>query len=275
MALNGKRLRAVPTQGGKPGGDTGIGETPAPAVAGASPASDDGVGGALIELRAAGVSWGAVRALAPLDFDVHRGEVIALVGSNGSGKTTLLRVLHGVIAHEGTRRVGVPGLRQAMVFQRPFLLRLSVWNNLRVALWLADRHVPAHERHARAGEALGRVGLQALATRPARLLSGGEQQRLALARAWSTRPELLLLDEPTASLDPDAKAAVEVLLRGFAADGTTLVFSTHDLGQARRIATRIVHLDAGRIDLDATTTDFFETAAARRRDGLLSDGALP
>jgi len=271
MALNGPRLRAVPAAGGA------AQEAGAKALGGAATeaaATSDGSSAVLVELRGAGVSWGAVRALAPLDFDVRRGEVIALVGPNGSGKTTLLRLLHGVIAHAGTRRVATPAPRQAMLFQRPFLLRLSAWNNLRIALWLADRGVPPHERHARAGEALARVGLQALAARPARLLSGGEQQRLALARAWATRPELLLLDEPTASLDPDAKAAVETLLCGFAADGTTLVFSTHDLGQARRLATRIVHLDAGSIDLDAPTADFFETAA-RRRGGHFPDGALP
>ena len=257
--MNGKRLRAV--QGGE-----------APAAPGAADAMNEAVATAtdaapLVQLRGAGVSYGAVRVLAPLDFDVGRGEVIALVGANGSGKTTLLRVLHGVLEHEGTRLLGVPALRQAMVFQRPFLLYLSVWNNLRIALWLADRKAPAAQRHARAGEAL--------AARPARALSGGEQQRLALARAWATRPELLLLDEPTASLDPDAKAAVEKLLAGFAADGTTIVFSTHDLGQARRLATRIVHLEGGRIDLDAPAAEFFATAAARRRDGLFPDGALP
>jgi tungstate transport system ATP-binding protein len=268
MALNGPRLRAV-----RPG-EGAAHEASARASTAAATVAANGASPALVELREASVSWGAVRALAPLDFDVHRGEVIALVGANGSGKTTLLRLLHGVVPHAGTRRVAVPALRQAMVFQRPFLLRLSAWNNLRIALWLSDRAVPTHERHARAGEALARVGLQALAARPARLLSGGEQQRLALARAWATRPGLLLLDEPTASLDPDAKTAVEVLLRGFAADGATLVFSTHDLGQARRLASRIVHLDAGRIDLDAPTADFFEAAAARRRDGLLSDGAF-
>ena len=267
MALNGKRLRAVP------GGEASTAPNAADDRNDAAAAAADGV--PLVQLRDAGVSYGAVRALAPLDFDVRRGEVIALVGANGSGKTTLLRVLHGVVAHEGTRRIGVAALRQAMVFQRPFLLRLSVWNNLRVALWLAERTTPAEERHARAGEALARVGLDALAARPARALSGGEQQRLALARAWATRPELLLLDEPTASLDPDAKTAVEQLLAGFAADGTTIVFSTHDLGQSRRLATRIVHLDAGRIDLDAPATEFFDSACARRRDGLFPDGALP
>jgi len=267
MALNGKRLRAVPGGGvpAAPHSAVSNNRSGASAAAGRAP---------LVQLRGTGVSYGAVRALAPIDFDVVRGEVIVLVGANGSGKTTLLRVLNGVIAHEGTRRLGASALRQAMVFQRPFLLRLSVWNNLRIALWLAERSTPAAQRHARAGEALARVGLAALAARPARALSGGEQQRLALARAWATRPELLLLDEPTASLDPEAKAAVEKLLAGFAADGTTIVFSTHDLGQARRLATRIVHLDAGRIDLDAPATEFFETAA-RRRDGFFPDDALP
>jgi tungstate transport system ATP-binding protein len=265
MALNGKRLCAVP------GGEA---STAANAVDDRSDAAAATAAGApLVQLRNAGVSYGAVRALAPLDFDVRRGEVIALVGANGSGKTTLLRVLHGVVAHEGTRRIGVAALRQAMVFQRPFLLRLSVWNNLRVALWLAERTTPPEERHARAGEALARVGLDALAARPARALSGGEQQRLALARAWATRPGLLLLDEPTASLDPDAKTAVEQLLAGFAADGTTIVFSTHDLGQSRRLATRIVHLDAGRVDLDAPAAEFFDSTSPRRRDGLFPDGA--
>ena len=264
MAVNGKRLRAVP------GGDAAAGDATSEAASAAV-----GAGAPLVQLRGAGVSYGTVRALAPIDFDVGRGEVIALVGANGSGKTTLLRVLHGVLGHEGTRRTGVAALRQAMVFQRPFLLRLSVWSNLRIALWFAERATPAEERHARAGQALARVGLDALAARPARALSGGEQQRLALARAWATRPELLLLDEPTASLDPDAKTAVEKLLAGFAADGTTIVFSTHDLGQARRLATRIVHLDAGRIDLDAPAREFFDSAAARRRDGLFADGALP
>ncbi|HUP07499.1 MAG TPA: ATP-binding cassette domain-containing protein, partial [Caldimonas sp.] len=97
----------------------------------------------------------------------------------------------------------------------------------------------------------------------ARALSGGQQQRLALARGWATRPELLLLDEPTASLDPAARVDVETLLAGFAADGMTLVFSTHDLGQARRLATRIVHLESGRIETDLPTAEFFRAAAER------------
>ena len=267
-ALKGQQRRATPDHEGAGPGEHRAGYA-TPAVAATDRVTS------LVELRAAGVSYGPVRALAPLDFDVGRGEVIALVGPNGSGKTTMLRVLHGVLAHEGTRRTSVPALRQAMVFQRPFLLYLSVWNNMRIALWLAERRTPAAQRRARASEALARAGLEALAARPARALSGGEQQRLALARAWATRPELLLLDEPTASLDPDARAVVEKLLAGFARDGTTIVFSTHDLGQARRLATRIVHLDAGRIDLDAPATEFFNITAARRRDSHFADGALP
>jgi tungstate transport system ATP-binding protein len=215
--------------------------------------------GALVTLAGATVHFGMHPALDRIDFAVKRGDVVALVGANGSGKSTLLRALHGLIAHEGERRVA-PGLRQAMVYQRPFLLHLSALRNLTLVLWLADRRSTREERHARAMRALARVGLDTLASRSARALSGGEQQRLALARGWAARPELLLLDEPTASLDPAAKQEVESLLAGFAADGMTLVFSTHDLAQARRLATRIVHLDAGRIDADLPLADFIRAA---------------
>jgi tungstate transport system ATP-binding protein len=135
------------------------------------------------------------------------------------------------------------------------VLRLSVWNNLRLALWLAG--VPAALRPARATEALARAGLQDLAGRPARALSGGQQQRLALARAWAVRPALLFLDEPTANLDPAAKKAIEALLAGFHADGMTLVMSTHNLGQAKRLATRVVHLENGHVRADLPCADYF------------------
>jgi tungstate transport system ATP-binding protein len=218
-------------------------------------ARDEPAPDALLSLHDATVRFGTVVALADVDLEVRRGDAIAVVGANGSGKTTLLRLLHGVVPHAGRRRVGAA--RQAMVFQRPFLLRLSVRRNLRIALWLADRRVPARERAARADEALARVGLTALADRPARALSGGEQQRLALARSWSVRPEILFLDEPTANLDPSAKKEVEALLAGFIADGMTVVMSTHNLGQAKRLASRIVYMDAGRIGADLPTARFF------------------
>ena len=214
---------------------------------------------ALIELRAAGVRFGALSALSGVDFDLRAGERVALVGANGSGKTTLLRLLHGQLAHSGQRQVTVDSAghepAQAMVFQRPFLMRLSVWNNLKVALWLAG--VPRGERDARARQALERVGLADQRERPARVLSGGQQQRLALARAWAARPRVLFLDEPTASLDPGAKREVEQLIAGFALEGMALVMSTHNLGQAKRLATRVVYLEGGRLIVDLPTAEFF------------------
>jgi tungstate transport system ATP-binding protein len=215
----------------------------------------------LIELRGAGVRFGATVALADVDFTLRPGECVMLVGANGSGKTTLLRLLHGQLPHGGTRRLHRnPDGRapmQAMVFQRPFLLRLSVWHNLMVALWLAC--VPRAERSARAQAALERVGLAHERARPARVLSGGQQQRLALARAWAVRPEVLFLDEPTASLDPGAKREVETLIESFARDdGVAIVMSTHNLGQAKRLGTRVVYLDGGRIQVDLPTARFFD-----------------
>ena len=210
---------------------------------------------AMVSLAGLGVRYGAVTALRGVDLRVNRGDFIALVGANGSGKTTLLQALHGMVAHTGSRMVSDLAAAQVMVFQRPFVLRLSVANNLRLALWLAG--VPARERALRAAQALQRAGLVALRDRPARALSGGQQQRLALARAWAIRPAMLFLDEPTANLDPSAKREIETLLAGFKADGMTLVMSTHNLGQAKRLATRVVYLDRGEMRADLPTERFF------------------
>ena len=227
-----------------------------------------------LRLVDASVRLGKVTALQHVSLRVGRGEFIAVVGANGSGKTTLLRLLHGLVEGSGTRRVGSPAPVQAMVFQRPFMLNLSVWNNLRLALWLARKRVPRAEAPARALEALQRVGLLESRDRPARVLSGGEQQRFALARAWVVRPDLLLLDEPTANLDPSAKKEVESLLQGFAAEGMTLVMSTHNLGQAKRLATRVVYLDRGEVRLDLPTAQFFGPSADERAR-LFLKGELP
>jgi tungstate transport system ATP-binding protein len=212
----------------------------------------------LIELRGAGVNFGATTALADVDFVLRRGDRVALIGTNGSGKTTLLRLLHGQIVGRGERRLPLGALSQAMVFQRPFMLRLSVWHNLHIALWLAG--VPRDQRQQRAAEALARVGLADQRDRPARVLSGGQQQRLALARAWAVRPQVLFLDEPTASLDPHAKREVEALIGEFADEGMTLVMSTHNLGQAKRLASRVVYLEGGRLIVDRPTELFFNDA---------------
>ena len=221
---------------------------------------------ALVTLREATVSFGAVRAVRDASLSIRAGESIAVVGANGSGKTTLLRLLHGVVDHSGVRCLAASSPRQAMVFQRPFLLRLSVLNNLRLALWLGDRRLSPGARTGRALEALQRVGLSGLRDRSARSLSGGEQQRLALARGWAARPDILFLDEPTANLDPSAKKEVESLLAGFAADGMTLVMSTHNLGQAKRLAKRVIYMDGGRVDLDLPTAEFFSIHSGRRAD---------
>jgi tungstate transport system ATP-binding protein len=159
-----------------------------------------------------------------------------------------------------------------MLFQRPFLLHLSVWWNLMLALWLGG--VPRAERRARGLDALARVGLQATADRPARSLSGGQQQRLALARAWALQPDILFLDEPTASLDPSAKREVEALIDDFARTGMTLVMSTHNLGQVKRLATRVVYLEAGRLVVDRPVERFFNDELPQEAAQFLK-GELP
>ena len=216
----------------------------------------------MLYLRDVSVRFGQVQALRQVSISVARGELVALVGPNGSGKTTLLRAMHGLLRIDGTRALGPQAQRQAMVFQRPFMMRLSVRNNLRLALWLAG--VPRAQWNERSAAALARVSLQGLEERPARALSGGQQQRLAIARAWSVQPTLLFLDEPTASLDPTAKKEVEALLAGFAADGMTLVMSTHNLGQAKRLASRVVYLEDGEIHADLPTAQFFDGALQGR-----------
>ena len=211
----------------------------------------------LITLHQSAVHFGAVQALRGVSLTLHRGERLALVGANGSGKTTLLRLLHGLVVGTGRQEHAADGrqLVLAMLFQRPFMLDLSVRRNVLLSLWL--RQVPRAERAERCGRALARVGLQALADRAARTLSGGQQQRLALARAWALQPDVLLLDEPTASLDPGAKREIEALIESLVQDGVTLVFSTHNLGQAKRLATRVVYLEAGRLVVDLPVLPFF------------------
>jgi tungstate transport system ATP-binding protein len=225
----------------------------------------------LLTLTDAQVHFGRVHALRDIHLSLHRGERLALVGANGAGKTTLLRLLHGLVPGSG-RREHRP-LVAAMLFQRPFLLHLSVSRNVTLALWL--RGVPGSERAARAELALRRVGLETLARRPARTLSGGQQQRLALARAWALQPDILFLDEPTASLDPSAKREVETLIEQLAADGVTLVMSTHNLGQAKRLCTRVAYLDGGRLLADLPVQQFFDPEQPPPAAAAFLKGELP
>jgi tungstate transport system ATP-binding protein len=248
-------------------------------------------GPALITLDRASVRFGAVTALADLSLALPRGEQVAVVGANGAGKTTLLRLLQGALGPGTPEGPGAPGAANpgtaarrvhaidgrapviAMLFQRPFLLNLSVARNLRLALWLQG--LPLAERAARCAQVLEGVGLAPLADRPARTLSGGQQQRLALARAWAMRPDVLLLDEPTASLDPSARREVEALIARLAADGVTIVMSTHNLGQAKRLATRVLYLDRGRLAVDLPTDRFFDTVQPPAAAAEFLRGELP
>jgi tungstate transport system ATP-binding protein len=231
----------------------------------------------LLSLHGASVRFGDALALRDVDIVLHRGERLALVGANGSGKTTLLRLLHGLLPLQGRRELHAlqPEGRtpvSAMLFQKPFLLSLSVRFNVLLALWL--RGVPRSEREGRCTQALQRVGLATQARRRARDLSGGQQQRLALARAWALHPDILFLDEPTASLDPSAKREVEALIEDLMRDGTTLVMSTHNLGQAKRLATRVVYLEAGRIVVDRPVHAFFNDPLPAEAAAFLK-GELP
>ena len=199
----------------------------------------------------------AVRALSDINLQIHAGERVALVGANGCGKSTLLRLLHGLTPPTSGQVRSEPGLRQAMLFQKPHLMRLSVQANIALGLWL--RGTPWGQARVQALTALARVGLSGLAQRNARQLSGGQQQRVAMARAWALKPQVLLLDEPTASLDPHAKREVESLIEEFASgsEAMTLVFASHNLGQVKRLASRVIYLEQGRLLADLPVQDFF------------------
>jgi tungstate transport system ATP-binding protein len=215
----------------------------------------------LLRLEAACVRFGprssGVAALTDLNLAIGRGERVALVGANGCGKSTLLRLLHGLAEPSAGRLVRAPELRQAMLFQRPHLLRLSVQANVALGLWLAGR--PWAQALMAARAALANVGLAELAQRNARKLSGGQVQRVALARAWALAPQVLLLDEPTASLDPHAKREVEHMIADMATQSpeVTLVFASHNLGQVKRLASRVIYLEHGRVLADLSVADFF------------------
>lgn len=203
-----------------------------------------------IALDKAGYAAGRNAILTDISLTIAAGEPTVLIGPNGAGKTTLLRLLMGLIRPSRGRvawggREGSPPARCAIVFQRPAMLRRSAAGNIRYALAAAG--VPRSARAVRCAELLALVELSNLAHQPARKLSGGEQQRLALARALAKDPAVLFLDEPTASLDPAATKAIEDVIRDVTARGIKVVMSTHDLGEARRVAGEIVLLHRGRI----------------------------
>ena len=203
---------------------------------------------------------GGIRLIKDLNCTLEAGPRTMILGANGAGKSLFLRLCHGLI-RPTTGRVLWQGAKgrdpadaQAMVFQRPVMLRRSVAANVDYALKL--RGMAAAERRAAVEDALGHTGLRRLADNPARVLSVGEQQKLALARAWALQPEVLFLDEPTASLDPAATHAVEQIINAIDAAGTRIVMTTHDLGQARRLGDEVMFLNRGRL-LEKTPAERF------------------
>ena len=209
----------------------------------------------------------------PVTLRIAAGDSTIILGANGAGKSLLLRLMHGLVgATEGQVSWSGPhpSRHQAMVFQKPIMLRRTALENVRYALALAG----ARDVEAEARAALDEVGLRSLADRPARVLSGGEQQRLALARAWALHPEVLFLDEPTASLDPSATREVEAVIRAFDAAGTKIVMATHNLGQARRLGDEVIYLHQGRV-LERAPVDRFFTQPVAAEAAAFIKGELP
>jgi tungstate transport system ATP-binding protein len=232
----------------------------------------------LLRLNQVACLLGGHWALRGVDLHMAHGERIALVGANGSGKSTLLRLCHGLLAPQEGERWVDPSATQAMVFQRPHMLRMPVRAHVALGPWLAGRRW--REACALAEQGLAQVGLQGAARQWASTLSGGQQQRVALARAWALQPRLLLLDEPTSSLDPSAKRDVEQLWAqwlngsaltaqampptqgppGWGADApVSCLFSSHNLGQVKRLASRVIYLERGRILADLPVGTFFDS----------------
>jgi tungstate transport system ATP-binding protein len=221
---------------------------------------------------------GGRRIIDGISLVLEAGMRTVIVGPNGAGKSVLLRLCHGLltptagtIAWSTRAPAGAPR-HQAMVFQRPVLLRRSAHANVAYGLKVAG--VPAPERARRAHEALAKVGLEGLADRPARVLSGGEQQRVTLARALVLNPEVLFLDEPTANLDPGATHEIENVIAAMHAAGTKIVLVTHNLGQARRMGDEVLFLHQGRL-LERTPADRFFKRPASAEAAQFLEGELP
>lgn len=203
-----------------------------------------------------------MRLIKDLSVTFNFGSLTVILGPNGAGKSLLLRLCHGLIKpSKGTvdwcgPKVSVPQRYQAMVFQRPVMLRRSVIANLSHSL--KYRGINKAERTQKIDNILQHTGLSRLAKVPARLLSVGEQQRLAVARAWSLDPEVLFMDEPTAALDPAATHSLENIIGTIKKSGTKIIMSTHDLGQAKRLADEVLFLYRGRLLEQADASQFFK-----------------
>lgn len=226
-----------------------------------------------IEARDLTLDISGQRLIHSLNLRLATPGITVIMGPNGAGKSLLLRLLHGLInPTSGTIRVDESSLtpettrRQALVFQSPVLLRRSVAANI-------DFVIKARGATANRDDLLAQVGLAAKARLPARALSGGEQQRLALARALVTAPDILMLDEPTASLDPASVQMIETIVQDTAAHGTRVIFVTHDIAQARRLADSVAFMSEGKVTEHCPKNQFFTTPTSPEARAFL-DGRL-
>ena len=206
------------------------------------------------------VEFKGQRILGPIGLKLVKGDIAVILGPNGSGKTTLLKSLHGIIKMKhGAVSWSCPRsesmAKQMFVFQNPVMLRRSVFENLTYPLTL--RKTPKAEINRLADEWVSRISLKEVIHVAATRLSGGEKQKLALARALITKPEMLFLDEPTASLDGKTTLEIEKLLQNSAENGTTIMMSTHDIGQAKRLAKNILFLNKGKLESTQPAQIFF------------------
>lgn len=197
--------------------------------------------------------------LGPIDFTLDQGGPLIVIGPNGSGKTTLLRVMHGIerISGGSLNWAADDPAKHSYVFQQPTVLRRTVAQNLAYPLQLAGMSKPAIE--AACTLWLNRIGMSDMVTTPATRLSGGERQKLAIARALIRKPDLLFLDEPTANLDGHTTREIEALLQDANTAGTRIVMATHDMGQARRLAADILFIKSGKIHEQTTANMAFST----------------
>ncbi|WP_022729317.1 energy-coupling factor ABC transporter ATP-binding protein [Fodinicurvata sediminis] len=212
-----------------------------------------------------------------LSFQLWDGTRTVIMGPNGAGKSLTLRLCHGLLKPTGGRihwagpAAGSAARRHALVFQRPVMLRRTARANLIHALSVAG--VERSDRPRRADAALDHFGLGELAERPARTLSGGEQQRLAIARAWALKPQVLFLDEPTSALDPAATRSIEQMIQSIHDEGVKIIMTTHDMGQARRLAQDVLFLHHGQL-LEQTAAETFFTEPQTREARAFVKGEL-
>jgi tungstate transport system ATP-binding protein len=214
-----------------------------------------------LSLKNLGYSVDGKSLLRDINVTLPEKGITAIIGPNGAGKSLLLRLCHGLLLSSGghvewQQKDGFADgqKRHAMVFQNPVMLRRSVRANITHAL----KAIGSQNATAKTELALERFGLSALKDQPARLLSGGEKQRLSIARAWALDPQVMFLDEPTSQLDPSATRQIEEIIAHLAVDGVTILMSTHDLGQAKRLSQRVLFLHQGRLIADAPTAEFFK-----------------